>query len=192
MLKIETMNDFKYISNFSSNEKNDLIVYLLSKVNIENDSYDKSLYLFDGNEHRFLANETNYSFLDNDNIYFFTKRNEKEKKDENLTCIYKLNLRKSGESEKLFEFDFDVNSIYKINDDLYFLSYTYPLDYPQYFSLSKEEKEKILKEQKDKSFRQIIDEIPFYNDGGTFINKKRNAILKYIPSKNSLEKYLIF
>lgn len=172
MIKIETMNDFKYISNFASNEKKDLIVYILSKVNLEEDKYDKSIYLFDGKNHRFLANETNYNFLDNDNIYFFTKRNKKEKDNENLTCIYKLNLRESGEAQKLFEFDFDVNSIHKINEDLYILSYSYPLDYPNYYQLSKEEKEKIVKEEKEKSFRQVIDEIPFYNDGGTFIIRK--------------------
>lgn len=80
MLKIETMNDFNYICNFDNNESKDLIVYTLAKVDIKNDKYKKSIYSFDGKEHNFLANESNYDFLDNDNIYFITKRTEEEKK----------------------------------------------------------------------------------------------------------------
>ncbi len=186
-LNIDTMNDFKYIWNLKSNKDKSILTYILTKPNLAKNRYDSCIYMFDGKEHRKLTNEGNYEFLDNSNIYFFSKRTDEDKENENGSVIYKLNIEKSGEAEKFLEFDFSVNKIYKIHDDLYILSSEYSLDNPEFHSLSKEEKSKYIKETKDKSFRRIIDEIPFWNDGSTYISKSRNAIFKYIPSENKVE-----
>ncbi|CAM3190913.1 S9 family peptidase [Streptobacillus felis] len=185
-LDILTMNEFKYLSNIKSNKSEDKFLYILSKPNLDKNSYDKEIYMYDGKEHTFLAKEGNFDFLEDNLIYFIAKRDEEEKKDEINTNIYSLRLDKAGEAKKLFSFDFPVNSIYKISEDLYLLSVTYSLYNPEYYKLPKEEKEKYLKELKEKNFRQIVDEIPFWNDNGTYIDKKRTAIFKYIPSKNEI------
>lgn len=186
-LDILTMNEFKYLSNIKSNKSQDKFLYILSKPNLDKNNYDKEIYMYDGNEHTFLAKEENFDFLEDNLIYFIAKRNEEEKKEEVSTNIYTLRLDKAGEAKKLFSFDFPVNSIEKITDDLYILSVGYSLYNPEFYKLPKEEKEKYLKEVKDKNFRQVVDEIPFWHDNGTYIDKNRSAIFKYIPSTNEIK-----
>ena len=52
-------------------------------------------------------------------------------------------------------------------------------NYPDFYKMTEDERKDVLKHYEDEADYQVIDETPFWMNGGTFINKKRDAFFIY-------------
>lgn len=163
-INIDLMNEFKYISNLSSNKNNTLFSYVVKSVNLENNKYDTSIYLHKDGENICLIENKDFTFhfwLDEKS--FLLSKYEKDK-----TTFFKLTLNE-GEAKKYFEIPYPIGSIKKINENLYAISCEIAL-------------------KKDEDFSVEIAQIPFWNNGQSYSNYKRNHLFIYDIITNKLEK----
>lgn len=163
-INIDLMNEFKYISNLSSNKNNTLFSYVVKSVNLENNKYNTSIYLHKDGENICLIENKDFIFhfwLDEKS--FLLSKYEKDK-----TNFFKLTLNE-GEAKKYFEIPYPIGNIKKINENLYAISCEVTL-------------------KKDEDFSVEIAQIPFWNNGQSYSNYKRNHLFIYDINTNKLEK----
>lgn len=101
----------------------------------------------------------------------------KKKKDngEEITQYYKINTN-GGEGIKLFKIPRNVNSLKMVDGDTFMFTSDYNSNQMELNSLDEEEKVKELKQRKEERDYEILEEIPFWSNGGGFTNKKRNRL----------------
>lgn len=154
-INIDTMNQFKYISNLSSNESKTCFSYIIKSPNLEKNCYETSIYLHKDNKNICLIENKDYNF----HCWLNEKTFLLSKSEKNKTIFYSLTLGE-GEPKKFFSVDLEVNSIKKINDNTFILSSTIDL-------------------KKDDDFSIEINQIPFWNNGGSYSNYKRSHLFLY-------------
>lgn len=166
-INLDLLNDFKYISGLQSNPKKDAFAYIVKNVNLDKNTYDTSLYLYKDKKNICLIEKQSFNFHGwlTDKSLLISKNDEKDK---NITQFYNLTLGE-GESKKIFSIPYPVNSIKKISDTKYILSI-----------------EKTLK--KDEDFSVVIEQIPFFSNGASYTNYKRNQLFVYDSITNELKK----
>ncbi len=193
-LKIENFLDYNFLSNLDFNPEGKLIAFTLSKSNLEDNSYNHSIYIFnlENKEYKKLTHSTkekNSFWLDENKILFSADRDEKIKEKvkngENWTSFYCLDL-KGGEAYKYMDIPLDVTGIKKIDKDNFILTGIFDNYSKKINDLKGEEKEKAIKEFNENKDYEILDEIPFWNNGSGFTNKKRNRLYHFNKEKNIL------
>lgn len=160
-INIDLLNEFKYISNLSSNIDKTYFTFIVKSPNLEKNNYDTSIYLHKDNKNICLIENKDFNFqcwLDKKT--FLLSHNEDEK-----TSFFKLTLGE-GEAKKSFTIDYPVNSIKKISENIYILSATINL-------------------KKDTDFSVEISQIPFWNNGASYSNYKRNHL--FLFNSNTME-----
>ena len=176
-MKPETFTSFTYLSSLSANPSFTRLAYVKSQVNLEDDKYDHVIMMMDQAGHQqmtYLKKESNVSWKDDDTLVFHAKR------DESLgplfTTIYALSL-KGGEAFETLRVPFPFSSYTFLKDGSCIGLGLYHVDHPQFHTYSKKQREKLEKEMKNLDFMQVIKEVPFYTNGGSFIDQLRQRLV---------------
>ena len=148
----------------------------------EENCYEHRLWLWDGQALKQLTDlgkESQYIWEDDTHILFPAVRSKKEQKraeaKEQFTSYYRLDVN-GGEALPAFTLPFAARSIQKIEGSLYAVAGGIDANYPDYYKMTAEEREKVAKAYADEADYEVLDEIPFWHNGGTYSNKKRTAL----------------
>ncbi|MBC7087472.1 MAG: S9 family peptidase [Tissierellales bacterium] len=192
-LKLDDFTNFKFISsvNISPDAKN--CAFVVTRIDIEENKYLSNIYIADENykikKLTSFNEERKFLWKDKKTIIFTSLREKKDKeKAENgypITSFYEINIE-GGEANKIFSIPLNVYSTEIIDENHYLFTALYDQDLGEYFNLTEEEMDKKIKEKKENSDYEILDEIPFWSNGEGFTNKKRARLYYYIKNENKL------
>lgn len=192
-IELKTFLEYKYISNLRLNKEKNLLGFVLSEANLEDNNYTSNIYTYDlkTKETRKMTStfsESSFEFYEN-SIIFSGNRSKKEKelseKGLPISNFYRLRLD-GGESQKIFSIPFSVLKYEFLDEDnLILLGKTneYSKSLLNINKLKSEDKDKAIKEveekiQEEKDFERF-DEIPFWSNGSGFNYGNTFSLYKY-------------
>jgi dipeptidyl aminopeptidase/acylaminoacyl peptidase len=183
-IKIDDFTKFKFLSGIKHSPNGEHACFILHQAHLEENKYMSNLWVLDVKEESYCQltaanSERSFLWMDNENIIFADIRDakDKEKKDngEEFTQYYKININ-GGEAVKLFTVPRNVNSLKIIDKDTFMFTSDYNSNQREFNSLNEAEKTQELKERKEEKDYEVLEEIPFWANGGGFTNKQRNRL----------------
>lgn len=191
-IKIDDFTKYTFLSgvNYAPNGEN--ACFVLNKMDVDENKYISNLWLYNEKNEKYFQltsfdKESNFVWLqDNENILFpgmrDTKDKEKLENGEEFTQFYRINIH-GGEAKKEFSIPKRVNDIKQIDKDTFIFTATVNINKKDINLLTDEEKSKELKRIKEDKDYEVLEEIPFWSNGGGFTNKDRNRL--YIFHKDT-------
>ncbi|WP_346894561.1 S9 family peptidase [Clostridium sp. UBA7503] len=194
-IQLEDFTKYNFLSSLNFSPKGDTACFVVSNCNLEDNTYDSNLWLYDltlNKYHQLTAfnKERSYIWLqDNETILFQGVRDSKDKKKledgDEFTQFYKLNIR-GGEAVKAFKIPMLVETIIEVDEDIFLFTAIHKVGEKSLIGLSDAEKAEELKCRKEEKDYEVLDEIPFWSNGGGFTNKKRSGLYKYVVSTGEI------
>jgi dipeptidyl aminopeptidase/acylaminoacyl peptidase len=123
-------------------------------------------------------------------LLYPSNKDEKVKKaiesGEPLTVFYKIDVS-GGESLEYMRVPLTVSSIRALDENHFVLLAGYDPKFEGFESLDKEAKKKFLETLKEDQDYEVAEEIPFWSNGASYTNKKRNRLYLYDKSTGALQ-----
>jgi dipeptidyl aminopeptidase/acylaminoacyl peptidase len=194
-IKIDDFMRYKFLSGIKHSPDGKYACFVLHETDLEEYKYLSNLWLYNFETETYFKltafdSERSFLWLDNENIFFSDIRTsrDKEKKEagEEFTQYYKINIH-GGEAVKSIRVPRNVNSIKAMTVDTFLLTSDFYSNKKELNSLTEEEKSKELKERKEEKDYEVLEEIPFWSNGGGFTNRKRNRLYIYNAALERLE-----
>ncbi|MDM7320204.1 peptidase S9 [Fervidobacterium sp. SC_NGM5_O18] len=186
-ITLEDLLNFKFISSLEVSPDGRKLAFVVHEMNKDDNLYNSNIWLYDtvaGSLSQLTSSNRDSSpiWLDDSRLLFISWRDEKDRKrkenGEPLTPFYEIDVE-GGEARKLFELPLYVERIKKLNDNTFLFIAEYDYRLGEFWKLSVEEKEKVLKALKEEKDYEVLDEIPFWANGVGFTNKKRSRLFRY-------------
>ncbi len=180
-VEIRDFLNYKYLSNVKYAPGGKRAAFVVSNCNEEENRYDSRLWLYDGAIRQLtdLGKEARYFWEDAETILFPAVRTDAEKKraekKEQFTSFYRLNLS-GGEALHAFTLPFAASQIKKLPNGAYAVLGSIDANRPDYYSMCKEDREKVEKEYADNADYEVFDELPYWMNGEGIVNKTRTAL----------------
>lgn len=155
--------------------------FVVANCSEEENSYESRLWLYDGALRQLtdLGKEGRFFWEDETHILFPAVRSAKEKKraeaKEAFTSYYRLDIT-GGEALPAFTLPFAVSSLEKIDGSLYAAAGALDAACPDYYKMTPEERADVAKHYADEKDYEVLDESPFWFNGGGIVNKQRSAL----------------
>ncbi len=156
--------------------------FVVSNCLEEENCYESRLWLYNGSGLRQLTDlgkEGRYIWEDETHLLFPAVRSasdqKRQKAKEQFTHFYRLDIT-GGEALPAFCLPFQAGTLHKTGPHTYLTVGSIDANHPDYYKLSKEEREAIIKSYEDDQDYEVLDEIPFWSNGQGFGNKKRSAL----------------
>lgn len=177
---LDFLKEVSFISQLKGN--GDYLSYIVSKTNMDKNKYDSNIYLYDilNDNHRKLTcgnDDKNYLWLNSNEIMFKSKR-EEPVKNINRTTYYKINIH-GGEAEMFMDLPYDVKAIEMVNENQYFFTASFNEKSDKVKELEGHDKEEYLSALEEEEDYEVIEEIPFWNNGGSYSRGSRTALYSY-------------
>lgn len=194
-LMLEDFTKYKFLSNLKYSPQGKKLAFVVHEMDVEENKYLSNIHIYDLEKDLFTKltssnTARNFIFKDESLLLFADSRDKKDKerreKGEDFTTYYEISLN-GGEAVKSFEIPLNVAKLEIIDEDRFMLIGEYNHNKPDLENLSKEEKEKALKEMEEEKDYQVIDEIPFWSNGEGFTNKIRSRIYIYNAKDKKLK-----
>lgn len=186
-LKLRDFLDYNYLSSIevSPDEKN--TAFTVHRGDYDDNDYKSNIWVMNNETKKYfrltgMNEERSFLWLDETKILFPSMRDKKLKvkveEGEKWTCYYSIDIN-GGEAQEYMRVPLIVTSIKKIDGDNFILTAKYDnygVNLNELTGEARAEATKKIKEDKD---YEILDEIPFWSNGGGFTNKKRNRLYIY-------------
>lgn len=186
-LKLRDFLDYNYLSSIevSPDEKN--TAFIVHRGDYDDNDYKSNIWVMNNETKKYfrltgMNEERSFLWLDETKILFPSMRDKKLKvkveEGEKWTCYYSIDIN-GGEAQEYMRVPLIVTSIKKIDGDNFILTAKYDnygVNLNELTGEARAEAAKKIKEDKD---YEILDEIPFWSNGGGFTNKKRNRLYIY-------------
>lgn len=195
-IQLDDFTKYKFLSSLKFSPKGNNACFVVSNCNIEDNGYESNLWIYDLDLKKYYQltsfNKAG-SFIwlqDNETVLFQEVRDSKDKKKleegEEFSQFYRLNIY-GGEAVKAFKIPMTVRDIIEVDEDTFLFTAIHKVGEKSFFELSDEEKSEKLKTKKEEKDYEVLDEIPFWSNGGGFTNKKRSGLYKYIVSTGEVK-----
>jgi dipeptidyl aminopeptidase/acylaminoacyl peptidase len=190
-LKIKDFLDYKYISNFKTNEHQNKACFVVGKANLDKNEYHYELYsLIDRKVKKILKLQKDNQFIfDNDDtlLFQFKKNKSEEKKSKDKYSIFYRYHLSEKKLEKAFELPIPASVVKSLGNQKYVItSLLSSTDHHLYLD-PKEQRKDLLKKIKEQSLYEDINEIPFYSNGVGFVANKRQQLFIYDEKTSTLD-----
>ena len=193
-IKMRDMLAFKFLSGLRKNEAEKKIAFLVHRMNEESNDYDSNIWIMDCETHEKFQlttdNKVKQFFWEDDNtILFISTRNDDEEKDyPGSTRVFRIAIN-GGEALEAFQVPIRAGEIKVIEPfkkyaiaGYYEIGQSFPL-HPDEEAVKTRKKKK--EEEKD---YEVLDEIPYWQNGMGYINGKRNGLFILDTEKDTFEK----
>ena len=181
-LKVDDFTNYSFLSQIAYSPDGTKMALVHKKANKDN-GYCSAIYINKGNGFAALTgvkgSVSSYFWKDDESIIFGENRNdtdnEKRAKGFEITRFYKININ-GGEAFEAFSVDVNVKDIKPLKNGGYIVLASFNNNRPDLVGKSEFEKEEILKDYAKEKDYQVIDELPYWSDGGTYTNKIRQRL----------------
>ncbi|WP_040210433.1 alpha/beta hydrolase family protein [Clostridium polynesiense] len=194
-LKIDDFTGYKFLSGIKHSPDGKHAAFVVHSMDFDENKYLSNLWVLEVETEKYYQltafdSERSFLWLDNDNIIFPDARDSRDKEKleagEEFTQYYKININ-GGEALKYFKIPKLVSSIKKAGEEMFLFTSPYSIGRSDISFLTEEEKKKELKFRKEEKDYEVLEEIPFWSNGGGFTNKKRNRLYSYNEASHDIE-----
>lgn len=186
-IKITDWQQYKMIGKMISNPSSSALAYVLSDTNYDKDKYNHNIWVYQDHRHFQLTafdEESNYVWIDDETILFTSSRKKDKDKKHESDC-YTISIL-GGEAKKVFSIPLQLSSIKVINPNELLIVATDDARYPDAYKATEADRKKMVEELKAEEYVTILEQIPFYSNGGTFTSFKRSRLYHYDVEKDEL------
>ena len=194
-LKLKSFLEYKFLSNLDFNTKGNILAFTITESDFDKNAYKNFIYTLDIENKNIKklthsGKEKNSLWL-NENIILFSgardeKINSKVKLGETWTLYYALDIKNGGEAYEYMRIPMEVTGIKIVDENNFFLTATYDHNSLDLNNLTGDEREKAIATIEENKDYEVLDEIPFWNNGVGFVNKKRNRLYHFDRTNNKL------
>ena len=181
--------DYEHFSRFSFPHNlrvhNDDLFFTVKRADMDDNDYKSDLFRIssDGRTVRLThSGDVDSFFCTDKGILFSSCRNPKDKESREqgrpFTVFYILPYD-GGEAYEWKRLDYSVSNVFFISEDRFIFTAGYSQEYARKLAYNSGDVDKTLKEMKDDADYQVLDELPFWYNGGGFVNKKRSRLYLY-------------
>mgnify|MGYP002386440046 CR=1 FL=1 len=190
-LQLKDFLNYKFISGLEMSPDKKKAGFVVSTADYDNNAYKSNIWLMDTNTKKYskltsLNKERGFLWLDNETMIFSSLRDDslkaKTEAGEAWTVYYSISIN-GGEAEEFMRIPMNVNEIKPIDSDNFVITAQFDNNLIDLHGLTGEEREKAAAKIKENKDYEVLDEIPFWSNGGGFTNKKRNRL--YIFNKTT-------
>lgn len=177
------LNDFlnyRFLSQIKYAPGGKTAAFVVSNCNEEENRYESRLWLYDGSLRQLtdLGSESNFIWEDESHILFSAVRSSKEKKrqeaKDSFTSYYRLSIH-GGEALPAFTLPVAASQIEAVGGSYVFLART-DANFPDYYKMTEDERKEVAKHYEDEKDYEVLDERPFWFNGGGMVNKRRTTL----------------
>ncbi len=193
-LKLKDFLDYKYLSNLEFSPNGENAGFVVNVTNYDDNNYQSNIWLLNNKTKKYskltsLNEERSFLWIDNSTIIFpaarDTKLKEKVSQGEKWTAYYSIDIN-GGEADKYMQIPLIVTAIKMIDKDNFVLTAKYDNYGIDLNDLTGEERSKAVAKLKEEKDYEVLDEIPFWSNGGGFTNQKRNRLYLYNRVSNEV------
>ena len=186
-LELKDFLYYNYLSNMEASPDEKKVAFVTHRADVDINGYKSYIWMMDSKTKEYfqltgLGEESNFQWLDNENIIFSTMRNEQLKKKveegEEWSCFYSISIH-GGEAKEYMRIPLKVTGIKVVDRDRFIFTATYDNYGVKLNGLTGEKRAAAIEEIKENKDYEVLDEIPFWHNGGGFTNKKRNRLYLY-------------
>lgn len=193
-LKLKDFLDYKYLSNLEFSPNGENAGFIVHTTNYDDNNYQSNIWLLNNKTKKYskltsLNEEKSFLWIDNSTIIFPASRDaklrEKVSQGEKWTAYYSIDIN-GGEADKYMQIPLLVTAIKMIDKDNFVLTAQYDNYGINLNELTGEERSKAVAKLKEEKDYEVLDEIPFWSNGGGFTNQKRNRLYLYNRISNEV------
>ena len=193
-LKLKDFLDYKYLSNLEFSPNGENAGFVVHTTNYDDNNYQSNIWLLNNKTKKYskltsLNEEKSFLWIDNSTIIFPASRDaklrEKVSQGEKWTAYYSIDIN-GGEADKYMQIPLLVTAIKMIDKDNFVLTAQYDNYGINLNELTGEERSKAVAKLKEEKDYEVLDEIPFWSNGGGFTNQKRNRLYPYNRISNEV------
>ena len=193
-ISIRDFLSFRFISAPAWSPDGALCAFVVQQADEEDNCYSGDLYLYDaatGATRRLtaLGDAKSYYWTARGTLLFPALRDKGDKaaaeRGEQRTVYYEID-PSGGEAVKAFTLPIAATGLEQLEDGRYLVSARYDRNYPDLEGLSKEERDKALKEYKSPA-AEVFEELPFWGNGMGYTSGKRARLYLYDRDSGALE-----
>ena len=193
-IKLDEFLNYHFLSNVKLSPSADKAAFVVSKSNEEKDGYTSGIWTVDLNtkECRMLTagkDESSFLWLNDDTLLFTSRRDrtKPEEVDQYYTDCFVISLH-GGEARKRMTIDAPARVVASIDADTYLLDVSYDNNLPEnFFTMSREERQKLLASRKEEKDYEVFSELPFWRNGAGITNLQRSRLYLYHAVEKVLE-----
>ncbi|MBQ4088287.1 MAG: S9 family peptidase [Clostridia bacterium] len=185
-IEINDFLDFKFVSNPGFSPDGKLAAYIVQNAVLEDNKYVGDIYILDvetKKSRRLTAagDAKGYVWTKDGELLFSAMRDAKMKKKaedgEVVSCWYKISPF-GGEAELAFTLPVAAMSVKPIDEDRYVVTAKHDNNRPDFDAMEEGERKKAMAKYKNPAY-EVIEEAPFWFNGGGFTAGKRNRLYIY-------------
>lgn len=190
-IELETFYDLTYLSTLNVSDSGELLAYMVHKADVKKNQYTSDLALRRQGKTVPLttSGKVGKYFFEGDKIVYMSLKDEsvaeKVKKGIPLTAFYALPLD-GGESMPYFELPLKVIDIKAIGEGRYLVLANHRKAFDAYNEANDEEKAKLIEMWNEENDAIVVEEIPFWSNGGTYTKGARNKLFLYDQKNDQL------
>jgi len=193
-IEINSFLDFKYPSAPGFSPDGKLAAFIVQTASLEDNKYNGDIYILDVESkktRRLTASGDAKSYVwTKDNTLLFpamrdAKLKKKAESGELISAWYEISPY-GGEAELAFTLPMAGGRLYPIDSDRYLVSGSYDNNRPDLDAMDEKERKKALEQLKNPAY-EILEEAPFWFNGGGFTSGKRSRLYLYTRSTGELK-----
>lgn len=186
-LQLKDFLNYNYLSGIEISPDLKNTGFIVHRADEEENNYNSTIWIMNNTDKEYfkltnVGEEKSFFWLNKDTIIFPGMRDKKLKikieEGEKWTVYYSIKIT-GGEAQEFMRIPLKVTSIKSIDEDNFILTAQYDNYGINLNELSGELRTQAVKKIKENKDYEIIDEIPFWSNGGGFTNKKRNRLYLY-------------
>lgn len=183
-LELKDFLQYQFLSELAYAPDGKKAAFVVSKCSEEENTYESRLWLWDGTLRQLtdLGKERRFLWEDENHLLFPAVRSAQEKKraeaKDQFTSYYRLDLR-GGEAVHAFTLPFAVHRMERAPGGWAALGLI-DAACQDFYQMNAEERAAYGKTQAEEQDYEVLDEIPFWHNGGSFSSKKRTALF-WVP-----------
>lgn len=185
---------YNYLSGIESSPNEEKIAFVTHRADVDINNYKSYIWIMDAATKDYfqltgLGEESNFEWLDNETLLFSTIRNEKLKKKveegEEWSSYYSISIN-GGEAREYMRIPLNVIDLNVIDEDNFIVMAPYDNYGIRLNDLTGEQRAQAIEKIKENKDYEVLDEIPFWRNGGGFTNKKRNRLYLYNRKEDTI------
>lgn len=184
-IQMKDLLNYRFLSDVKYAPDGNKAAFVVSYGKEDDNKYEGHIWIWDKEKVRQLTGlgkERSYVWEDCEHLLFAAVRSDAEKKraeaKDLFTSFYRISIH-GGEATLAFTLPYSAGRIESLGNGKYWVSGEIDANYPDFYKMTEDERKDVLKHYEDEADYQVIDETPFWMNGGTFINKKRDAFFIY-------------
>lgn len=181
-LKLNDFLSYRFLSQVQYAPGGKRAAFAVSNSCPEENSYESRLYLWANGAVRQLTDlgkESRFVWEDETHLLFPAVRSKKEMKraeqQDPFTAFYRLDIG-GGEALPAFTAPFCVEQLKPLGEGRFLATGSIDALCPDLYAMGEEDRRKALEAKNADKDYEVLDEIPFWSNGGGFVNKRRTAL----------------